>query len=273
MDDAIYEGSIAALTPTVCALFGVPPPSISTARALDSVIKYSTDELHGESIERCLIYCPDALGDHLWSRFPEQRDRVTLQCPHRVGLSAVVPPKTPVCFASAFTGAPPEIHGIRRYERPVLACDTLFDALTRSHRRVAVIAVRNSSIDLIFRNRPLDYFSEDYDQETTDRALSVLPLDTHDLVVVYHQEYDDQLHRTQPFSPECVRAMEHHVAAVQTLADAARTSWSKRRYAMVVAPDHGAHLDERTGRGDHGLDIPADMSVSHWYGAFHPEAR
>jgi hypothetical protein len=146
----------------------------------------------------------------------------------------------------------------------------LFDALVRSNRRVAVIAVRNSSIDLIFRNRPLDYFSEPYDQETTERALSVVAADEHDLVVVYHQEYDDQLHRTQPFSAECIDAMERHVASVQVLADAAAASWAARSYAMIVAPDHGAHLNAETGQGDHGLDIPEDVSVSHWYGAFGP---
>jgi hypothetical protein len=189
-------------------------------------------------------------------------------CPHRVSLSAAIPPKTPVCFASAFTGAPPEVHGIRKYERPVLTCDTLFDALLRSDRRVAIIAVSNSSIDLIFRNRALDYFSEAYDQEATERALSVLAADVHDLVVVYHQEYDDQLHRTQPFSAECVEAMQHHVASVQVLAQAAASAWSARSYALVVAPDHGAHFDVEKGLGDHGLDIPEDMSVSHWYGAF-----
>ena len=225
---------------------------------------------NGAAIERCLIYCPDALGNHLWARFPEHRDRVTKCCPQRFEVAALGPPKTPVCFASVFTGAPPEVHGIRGYERPVVTCDTLFDALVRSNRRVAIVAVRDSSIDIIFRDRPLDYFSELYDQETTDRALQLLSSDAQDLIVVYHQEYDDQLHRTQPFSTECVEAMERHVATVQVLAGAAAISWSGRPYAMVVAPDHGAHFDVEKGRGDHGLDIPEDMSVSHWYGAFAP---
>ena len=34
---------------------------------------------------------------------------------------------------------------------------------------------------------------------------------------------------------------------------------------MILAPDHGAHVDADTGKGDHGLDIPEDMQVSHWY--------
>lgn len=267
----MYEGSIASVTPTVCELFGIPPPADSSERSLASVMQHSKNVLNGALIERCLIYCPDALGDHLWTRFAEQRERVTKCCPHRVSVSAVLPPKTPVCFASVFTGAPPEVHGIRRYERPILTCDTLFDALSRSNRRIAIVAVRNSSIDLIFRNRPLDYFSEVHDRSTTERTLRVLGSNVHDLIVVYHQEYDDQLHRTEPFSAECVQAMERHVSSVQVLADAARTAWSGRSYAIVVAPDHGAHVNAETNKGDHGLDIPEDISVSHWYGVFAAE--
>ena len=89
--------------------------------------------------------------------------------------------------------------------------------------------------------------------------------DHHDLVILYNQEYDDQLHRTHPFSPECVRALENHVSTVGKMASAFDSAWVDHNRAMVVAPDHGAHLDSETGRGDHGLDIPEDMSVSHWY--------
>lgn len=269
MSGPVYEGSIASVAPTVCELFGIAVPSDSTEPPLPSVIRYAAERVDG-AVERCLVYCPDALGDHLWARFPEQRERITGFCPHRVPVSAVLPPKTPVCFASVFTGATPEVHGIRRYERPVVTTDTLFDALVRSGRRVAIVAVRDSSIDVIFRNRALDYYSEAYDQEVTDRALELLASDRHELVVVYHQEYDDQLHRTQPFSAECVRAMERHVESVQVLANAAADSWSGVPRAMVIAPDHGGHLDPETGRGDHGLDVPEDRSVSHWYGVFTP---
>jgi hypothetical protein len=273
MTDAFHEGSIASLTPTICSLFGVAAPAVSNEKPLDSVLRYATDQLDGRSLERCLIYCPDALGNHLWSQFPGHRERISACCPHRVAVSAVFPPKTPVCFASVFTGAPPEVHGIRRYERPVLSCDTLFDAFARTGRRVAIVAVRESSIDIIFRNRALDYFSESDDSEVTARAVSLLAADSHDLIVAYHQEYDDQVHRTQPFSPTAVRAMHNHVASVELLTEAARSSWSKHSFAMAVAPDHGAHLDPETGRGDHGLDVLEDMSVSHWYGIFGPRGH
>lgn len=268
-----YEGSIASVTPTACALFGVAAPAQASEVPLKSAMQHAATQVGGSPLERCLIYCPDALGNHLWSRFPEHRERISACCPHRVELTAVLPPKTPVCFASVFTGAPPEVHGIRRYERPVLSCDTLFDAFVRAGRRVAIVAVQNSSIDLIFRDRQLDYFSEPYDEDVSSRALELVAADAHDLIVAYHQEYDDQLHATEPFSPTAVQAMQNHVASVERFAEAIRSCWSERVSALVVAPDHGAHLAADTGRGDHGLDIPEDMSVSHWYGLASPTAR
>ena len=115
----------------------------------------------------------------------------------QVELRSMTPPKTPVCFASMFTGAPPEVHGIRKYERPVLTCDTLFDALARAGKRAAIVAVRDCSMDIIFRSRPIDYFTEDYDPQVTERALELVRDGNHDFIVAYNQEYDDTLHRTR----------------------------------------------------------------------------
>lgn len=264
----MQEGTIASLTPTVCGLFQTVPPALTSEPMLASIWARSKEVLGDGGIERCLIYCPDALGDQVWSRFPEEAAKISAHCPERVHLSSVLPPITPVCYASVFTGAPPAKHGILRSERPVLTCDTLFDALLRAGRRVAIIAVHDSSIDRLFRNRAIDYFSEVYDEAVTARVMELLAADRHDLVVVYHQEYDDELHEAQPFSEQCVRALLNHITSAQELASNAWSAWVGRRHALIVAPDHGAHLDEAKGVGDHGLDIPEDMHVSHWYGIY-----
>ncbi len=262
------EGTIASLTPTLCRLLRIGAPELVSEPSLASVGRRAAEALRDRWVQRCLIYCPDALGDHLWSRYLDEAAAVAEHCPERVRLSAVVPSMTPVCFASIFTGGPPERHGIREYERPVLTCDTLFDALLRAGKRVAIVAVRNSSLDLIFRNRAIDYFAEDYDQQVTDRTLALLAADSHDLIVAYHQEYDDQLHRTEPFSEPCLAAFRHHVGSLQRLARAATAAWRAHDHAVVLATDHGAHVDPLSGRGSHGLGIPEDMEVSHWYGLY-----
>jgi hypothetical protein len=50
-----------------------------------------------------------------------------------------------------------------------------------------------------------------------------------------------------------------------TLSKTAGEQWRKYKYALVFAPDRGAHFDEVTNRGDHGLSIPDDIHLSHFY--------
>jgi hypothetical protein len=119
-----------------------------------------------------------------------------------------------------------------------------------------------------FRERALDYYSEPYDPEVLARATTLLAADEHDVIVAYQQAYDDTLHRTWPLSPECLEAARSHLDDFATLARAACRAWRGRAWAAVFAPDHGAHLDPATGRGDHGEDVPEDMHLFHCYGVF-----
>jgi hypothetical protein len=252
----------------LCGLFRIPVPYLCDAPALPAIGRLHERTLGKLPIERGLVYCPDALGDHLWTRYPDLVAAITEHCPAREHLRSVVPSVTPVCFTSVFTGTAPDRHGITQPERPVLTCDTLFDALIRAGKRVAIVAVQGSSIDLMYRDRSMDYYSEPYDAEVLDRARQVIEANVHDVVVVYQQEYDDRLHETEPFSNACLRAFLHHVASAQQLGATAREAWASCNWAMAVAPDHGAHRDEPTGRGTHGADIPEDMDVSHFYGIY-----
>jgi predicted AlkP superfamily pyrophosphatase or phosphodiesterase len=252
-------------------LFGVEPPKLSTAEPLGEVIRTARESLAGRPIEKCLLYAPDAIGRDLF-RANGSSEQVRSYAPVEVRLRSVYPPKTPVCFASMFTGAGPEGHGIRVYEKPVLGCDTLFDALARAGKKVAIVAVADSSVDRIFRERPIDYYSEDYDDEVTSRVKGLLTRDEHDFILAYHQEYDDLLHDTSPDSPTALKAVDNHIRSFVELAEAAAECWAAYDRLLTFSPDHGAHVDAATGRGDHGDDIPADMEVVHLFGVF-PGAR
>lgn len=245
---------IRSITPTVCHLLGVEPPRLSSVPALDIA----------GSVKRVLIYCPDAIGAAIIREHADWFAAVLAAAPRAVALRSMVPPKTPVCFASMFTGAAPREHGIEGPVRPVLTCDTLFDAVSRARRNVAIAAVKDSSIDLIFRNRSLDYFSETYDQDVTARTRELLAADRHDLIVAYHQEYDDCLHRTTSRSEPALVAVRHHIAAFAALAQTAARAWRSYPYAVMFCPDHGAH--DGDGRGTHGDDIPDDMELTHFVG-------
>jgi hypothetical protein len=256
---------IAAVTATVCALLGVAPPALARHGPLQAVLEEA--RARGvEPVERCLIYAPDALGDWLYRRHMEAFAPVEQRAPLALLLRSVYPPKTPVCFASMFTGALPEDHGIRQYERPVLRVDTLFDALLRAGKRVAIVAVQGSSMDMIFRERALDYFPEPYDREVEARALELLERDQHDLIVVYQQAYDDALHRTTPESGEALQALRGHVATFGRLAEAFDRHWAGYDRALFFTPDHGGHVDPATGRGTHGEASREDMWVRHFVG-------
>jgi hypothetical protein len=266
MPIADLRPSIMSITPTLSRLLGIAPPALSDAPVLGEVVAAAGDR----SIEKCLVFAPDALGARLWDAYASDFAPVIEHAPLRVALRSAIPPKTPVCFATMFTGAPPAAHGIKHYERPVLRCDTWFDALLRAGKRVAMVAVHGSSMDLIFRNRPMDYFSEAYDGEVARRAMDLVTRGDHDVIAVYQQEYDDLLHKTAPTSPECLRAMRNHIGSFQEIAEAAARAWRSRRYVITFSPDHGGHVDPETGHGTHGADIPEDMDIYHCFGVRMP---
>jgi predicted AlkP superfamily pyrophosphatase or phosphodiesterase len=219
-----------------------------------------------KSLERAFIYAPDAVGRSLFEEKHDWFSHVLPYAPIEVQLRSVFPPKTPVAFASMFTGVMPRVHGIKEYKKPILKCDTLFDALARAHRKVAIIAVKESSIDLIFKGRKVDYFTEDYDPEVKDRALELLKEDKHDLILAYNQEYDDVMHREGTRSYVALGALRNHLRTFQELSEAVNKCWKGHDRAIIFTPDHGAHQETKEGKGVHGDDIPEDMEVVHLYG-------
>jgi hypothetical protein len=256
-----YPPTIASVTPTMCDLLGVPRPALSHADRLEELWR---PRALGP-IRNALVYLPDAIAAHLFRDYPKMFQPVLGCAPIITPALAELPSVTPVCFASMFTGASPERHGIRRYEKPVLTCDTLFDALSRTGRQVALVAVEGSSMERIFRDRAIDYFPEPYDGEVTDRVLRLLEAGRHDVIVAYHQEYDDAMHATEPRSPSALRALRSHIEAFTSMFQTAHRAWQSS-YAVVFATDHGTHVDPETGRGIHGSNLPDDLEVNLFWG-------
>jgi len=152
----------------------------------------------------------------------------------------------------------------------VLRCPTLFDALAEAGKRVAIIAVKGCSVDLIFRERPIAYYTEEYDPAVELRALELMRGRDADVILAYNQEYDDVMHRTTPTSPEAVAAFRRHLATFRRLSESFGRDWATYRRAIAFLPDHGTHVDPATGRGGHGTDSPEDMEVRHFWGVYGP---
>jgi predicted AlkP superfamily pyrophosphatase or phosphodiesterase len=213
-----------------------------------------------------LVYAPDALGEWIYKENKRLYSGVKKLAPIEAEMRSVVPSKTPVCYASMFTGASSKVHGITQYEKPVLACDTLFDALVRAKKKAAIVAVEGSSIDLIFRNRKIDYYTEKYDPEVEARVLELLKAKDYDFILAYHQEYDDLMHESTPRDAEALKAFRRHLKSFETLATAFNERYASKNRTVVFTPDHGTHIDPENGKGTHGLDIPEDMEVRHFWG-------
>lgn len=248
---------------------GIEPPALAHGPPLSDVMSAARRAFASRTVEKCLIYAADAIGSSLFNRHSSAFSQVTRNAPIRVELSSVFPPKTPVCFASIFTGAQPKAHGIRKYERPVLTCDTLFDALARGGKKVAIVAVEDCSVSIIFRGRKIDYFIEPHDPEVIERALRLLASGSHDFIVAYNQGYDDVMHKTVPESPQSLRALRNHVRDFDRLVTEMKDVWGDKDAALMWMTDHGAHIDTVTGKGTHGERIPEDMRINEFFG-FYP---
>ncbi len=259
--------TIASVAPTVSSLMKIHRDIENKDIHLEAVLNEAR-QIGVNSVKKVLIYAPDALGVHLHRRFESSFEKVKSLAPVSVEVQSVFPTFTPVCFATMFTGVPPAVHGIRKYEKPVVKTKTLFDRAISAGKKVAIVAVAESSIDVIFRERKIDYFTEEYDPQVTDRAIELIEANEHDLILAYHQEYDDMLHKTEPFSSEAIQAMNRHISSFERLAKTFNGSWRQHDRLIVFAPDHGAHVDAQTGKGSHGLDTPEDMELVHYYGVY-----
>jgi hypothetical protein len=219
-------------------------------------------------VSHCLLFTPDAMGKHLQSLNGEYFADVKKVAPIEIEVQSVYPSLTPVCFASMFTGLSPDQHGIKRYEKPVLNCMTLFDILVGANVESAIVAVRNSSIDTIFRGRRISYFSEVDDLKVEKRVIELLRGNKFRVIVAYQQAYDDNLHASEPFSDKALNAAESHKNSFTRIAEAVATYWVDHDRLIAFLPDHGAHVDQASGKGTHGSALPSDMDILHFFGHY-----
>ena len=262
--------SLTRLAASVAAAMQVAPPTAAEA-AIPQVETLVKDHAVSGKAERVLIFNPDAIGQWLYQRYTLEFSPVMARTQLVLPMLAAFPPVTPVCFGTMYTGAAPKVHGIQKYEKPVITTDSLFDALHRAGKRVALVAVSESSMALIFQNRPIDYYLEPDDEAAVARGKALIEADEYDFICVYAQAYDDFMHDTEPESPESYGAMVGHMRQFAELADTAKKAWAQYDTLTVFAPDHGIHKTI-FGVGDHYADIPEDMNMLHFYG-FQPAVK
>jgi hypothetical protein len=265
----MYE--ITSVTPTICELMNVIPPKGASAPPINYIVEAAREILKEGVVEKALLYAPDAIGEWLFQAHKNKFIHVLKIAPIQVEVRSMMPSNTPVCYASMFTGMKPAEHGITKYMRPVLQVETMFDALAKSGKRVALVAEKDCTIDLIFRDRDIDYYREEYDPQVEERTHKLLETDDYDVIVVYQWEYDDLMHRSTPTDPKAIEAFKRHLETFKRLAEAFNERYHNKNRVIAFLPDHGTHLDPDTGKGSHGTDSPEDMEVRHFWGVYKGE--
>jgi len=246
--------NIRTIAPTIASLLDIP--SFTEAKPIPEVTAKA-----GGTVDRVLMYNPDAVA---WWVFEKYRDLFApiLEDALILQMQSVMPSVTPVCFASIYSGLMPENHGIRSYTKPVLTCDTIFDALIRAGKKPAICSTGTDSISMIFRERDMDYFIFNTPDEVNAKAEELIRQNQHDLIVVYNGNYDSTMHKNGPEAALSLDALRHNVEAFRHLTSAAGEAWKDLKYTAGFVTDHGCH--EIDGQcGSHGLDMPEDMNVVH----------
>ncbi|MBE6611161.1 MAG: hypothetical protein E7632_01605 [Ruminococcaceae bacterium] len=256
--------SLTALCADICSCMNVEPPK----EAEPSLGKLK--ELCGGKVcDRIVMYNPDAQAQWLVEKYPEIFRPVTERASLAYPMAAVMPSVTPVCFATMYTGAYPEKHGIQKYEKPVLKIDTIFDAMIRAGKKCAIVAMERCSIAEIFLEREeVDYYilpsAKDCNEKVVLKGLELIREDKYDFLVIYNGAYDSMMHATYPEAPEAMEWLVHHAGAYARIYDTVKEAYKGHTTLVGYATDHGVHTNE-AGRGTHGANIPEDINITHFY--------
>ena len=254
---------ITSVGPTLAALAGAPFNG-ETDAPHEALLSLAAEKAGGK-IDRAVLYNPDAIALWLYEKYPE-KFRPAGECGDlALPLTSVMPSVTPVCFGSMYTGVLPEVHGIRSYTKPVLRQETLFDAFLRAGKRCAIVSTEGDSISKIFLEREMDYFIYRTVAAVNRKALALVKQGDYDLITVYNGNYDSVMHAKGPEASRTLRALDANVDFYVRLVAAIKKSYVGLHTLYGFCPDHGCHLIDGN-RGSHGLDMPEDMNVIHFYG-------
>ena len=255
--------SLDSLCSALAYAIGVDAPA-QAAQANPLLTDYIDSKLAGKRADRLFLYNPDAIAQWLWEKYPHFLKEVTARTELEVAYRSVMPSVTPVCFGTMYTGAQPEVHGIRSYVKPVITIDTLFDALIRAGKRCVIISETNCSLARIFLERDMDYFDYPTIEEVNAKAAEVILKDNYDVIVVYNGNYDTIMHKFGPEGLEAMGELRANAEAFAMFSALIEANWRNHDTLVAFAMDHGCHAIDGES-GSHGLDMDEDLHIKHRY--------
>ena len=261
--------SLDTLCASLCYAMGIERPK-NAASAASELTNYIDERLNGKKVDRIFMYNPDAVAQWIYEKYPQLCIKAKSIADIEVPFRTVMPSVTPVCFGTMYTGAQPAVHGIQKYEKPIINIDTIFDALIRAGKRVAILATPECSIANIFLERNMDYFFYTSLAEINAKASELIMEDNYDFIVVYNGNYDSVMHKHGPESIEALAELRVNVESFATFNVLIERYWKNHNTLVGFAMDHGCHeIDGKAG--SHGLDMDEDMNIVHLYKLYQNE--
>lgn len=264
------EKSLDTLCGALCCAMGIEPPE-KAAAANGELCRYVDSAFDGERADRVFMYNPDAVGQWIYEKYPGLMKEAIAHTQLVLPMRTVMPSVTPVCFGTMYTGAQPCVHGIMRYEKPVIRIDTIFDALLRQGKRPVILADSKCSMGKIFLEREMDYFVYETEEEINAKAAELILEDKYDFYAVYNGNYDRLMHKVGPEGLCALSELRCNSETFGMFDELIKKHWKGHNTLVGFGMDHGCH--EIDGDcGSHGLDMPEDLNISHLYVAHKREA-
>ena len=260
------KNSLDSLCAVLANAMGIDVPAHAAAPHAE-LSAYVTNALGGNKADRLFMYNPDAIAQWIYEKYPYLFQPAKRHIDIEVPFCTVMPSVTPVCFGTMYTGAQPAVHGIQKYEKPVIAIESLFDTAIRAGKKCVIVAEKNCSMSMIYLEKEMDYFIYETIEEVNAKACELILHDEYDLIAVYNGNYDSVMHRNGPKSIKALgeaRANSEIFAAFSVLIE---EHWKHHNTLVGFAMDHGCH--EIDGDlGSHGLDMDEDLNIVHLYKAY-----
>lgn len=254
---------------TICGALayalGIEAPS-EAAPANADLTAYIDKVFAGEKADRVIMYNPDAIAEWIYRKYPALTKAAQARTDIEIPLCSVMPSVTPVCFGTMYTGAQPAVHGIRRYEKPVIKIDSIFDAALRAGKKCAIVSYGTSSLSNIYLEREMDYFlfPKGGVDAVNAKAAELIMKDEHDLIVIYNGNYDSVMHKKAPEGLEALCELRSNDHAFGELCELVERHMTDKNVLVGFAMDHGCHeIDGENG--SHGLDMEEDLNIVHLY--------
>lgn len=263
-DETINSNSLDTICAALTYAMGIDPPKYAAEKNFE-LSNYIDKVFDGQKADRVVMYNPDAIAQWVYQKYPEFLASAIKDSDKEIYISTVMPSVTPVCFGTMYTGALPEVHGIKKYEKPIITIDTIFDRLVEAGKKVALIASPNCSLGRIYLGRNIDYFLiEQGGAAVNAKAMEIILRDEHDFIVVYNGNFDTAMHKKGPESANALAELRVNSHVFSMMSSLIKTHWKHHNTLVGFAMDHGCH--EIDGNcGSHGVDMPEDINIVHLY--------